>query len=145
MAGIDLLNIDASVIYQFTIYLLTLIILSRWLIRPVTATLALRRERLAPADVRSGLEDSVKEKEEEYARVLQDVRGTQSRLRQEERVEAKADERSVIEKAQGLAAEKLQAGRQHIQETIQAAEKEVEQDIPKLAKALARTILGREL
>ncbi len=145
MAGIDLLNLNASVVYQFALFLLTLFVLSRFLVRPMLATMAERRRRLVPAAEDSGLEAMVKTKEKEYADLLQQVRSAGSKVRSELREAAKADERDILAKAQSSANAQLKKGQAEIGDAVEDARRQMAGEIPVLARELARKILGREV
>lgn len=145
MAGLDLLNLNLSVVYQFALFLLTLFVLSRWLIKPVTTTLALRRKRLVPVEEDSDLERGVKEKESEYADLLQNIRNDSTELRQKIREEAVGVERNVLDKAQDSANQRLQAGRGELLQSLETTRAEMVRWIPDQAKELARKIIGRDM
>lgn len=145
MAGIDLLNLDWSVAYQLAIFLLTVLVLSRFLIKPITATLQLRSQRLQPVDADDSIESSVKEKEVKYGEVLQAVRNDCTAIRQNIREEAVSGEKEEISKAQTAAAEQLKKSREKLFASIESARQEVNTWIPDEARKLAKKIIGREL
>ena len=145
MAGIDILNLNLSIVYQFVLYLLTLIILGKFLIKPVAATLAERRRRLAPTKADTGLEAAISGKEAEYKNLLQEIRSVSGGLRQEVRAEAVSVERGIIAEAREKASEKLKAGEKEIRSSLENARVEMSLEIPKMARELAARILGREL
>ena len=145
MAGIDLLNLDLSVVYQLALFLLALLVLSRWLIKPVTLTLAERQRRLFQAEGELPMETELLQKEKEYRDVLQRTRSQSSRLRQGIREEAIRSERKMLADAQERAVQKLKAAREEIQDTMEHVQAEIDGETPRLARNLARKILGREL
>jgi len=145
MAGIDLLNLDWSVAYQVVIFLLTVLVLSQFLIKPITSTLQVRNQRLQPVDADDSIEKSVQEKEAKYAEILQSVRSDCGAIRQNIREEATAGERDAISNAQTVAAGQLKTSREKLTASIEAARHEVSTWIPDEARQLARKIIGREL
>jgi len=145
MASIDLLNLNWSIVYQLVIYLLTVLILIRWVIRPIRATLTIRRTRLAVDIGESGLEAQIASKETEYVSLLKDVRTTSAKVRGSIREDAMVEERKLVGHAQTQASSKLASGRQEIEASIQQTRDELNRLVPQQAKELARKILGRDV
>lgn len=145
MGGIDLLNIDYSFFYQLVLFLLTVFVLSRFMIRPISKTLEERDERLTPAEEDTGLADNISKKEEEYKSMLSEVRSAASKVRQEVREEAGQKEASIVTEAKEQANKSLKEGQKQIEDSLAVAKEDLDKDVPKLAKELAGKILGRKV
>ncbi len=145
MAGLDLLNINLSVVYQITLFLLTIVMLSKWVIGPITATLALRRQRLIPVDQDTDLEKSVLAKEEEYSHLLHKIRSDSAGLRHKIRDAAETEELAILDTAFKAHDKRLTDAMKLLHSSIDEVKNDMDRWIPEQAKALARKILGREL
>jgi len=147
MAGIDLLNLNLSILYQFAMYLLTLLVLNVWLIRPIRATLAERRKRLAALGEGGdpALRQAVEAQEKNYAELLSQIRQSSGKLREEVRGDAARSEREALSAAHDKANERLRSGRKEIEDSLAKARTEMTEEIPRLARDLARRLLGREV
>jgi F0F1-type ATP synthase membrane subunit b/b' len=143
--AIDLLNFDASVIYQLILFVLALVLISRWMIRPIFATLSMRAQLAVPAEQDEELLGRVSAKQARYAEYLQQARSESAQVRQGIRNQAISEERTLIDEAQKRAVDSHRRGREGLDSQVAQARADMQSWIPQMASELARKILGREL
>lgn len=145
MPGLDLLNFNLSVVYQFVVFMLSVLVITFWILKPITATLNERKRRLSAATADSGVNRIVEEKESEYASVLQSVRQAGAKVRQDVRDEAVKEQARILDDARRNVTEKLKGGQAELAKATESARAEILRDAPQLARELARKILQRDI
>lgn len=143
--GIDLLNFDASVVYQLFLYGITAMALIHWMVRPVVATLVLRRHLAVPAAQDDEMTSRLKDAQARYGELLQTARAESAALRQQLRDKAQLAERELIGEAQTRAGEVNRTGRAALAEQVGQVRADMQSWVPRMAGELAGKILGREL
>src|SRR5437762_1748421 len=142
----QLIDIDATIFFQLGIFLLLLVILTRYLWKPY---LRVRTERVAR--VEGYREQAVKLESDAQQRLhradaaLAEARRVGAGQRAVARAEAQAREQTLLAEANAAAQRKVAEARTRLGQTIDAERKKLEADSSQVAAAAARKILGREV
>jgi F-type H+-transporting ATPase subunit b len=141
-----LIDIDGTLLLQFVLFLLMLIVLSRFLFKPY---LRIRDERAKGIE---GAKHEAHDMEHRADKIVADYDARLTRTKQrgaEERArlrsEAAAFERQVLGAARDEGHRALEEARTRIGKEAQSAKARLEADAGALAKQMAKKILGREV
>jgi|GEM_PF-2584654 len=145
MPGIDLLNLNPSVIIQLVLFLALIIIINVYLFSPMVKVLAKRHDEMDEALKRDPIEDEAEEKEKNYRDRLQKLRGEGTSLLNRLRSEARAEEHRLIDQARHEASNDSQQRREQIHLSIDNTRKEILAQVAQLASEAASIIAGRKL
>ncbi len=145
MTGIDLLNLNPSVIIQLVLFLALIFIINVYLFSPMVRVLSKRREEMEDAQKRDPLEDEAEEKEKVYRDRLQKLRIEGTGILNRMRTEARGEERRLIDTARHEASDDSQQRREQIRMNMERCKKEILEDTAKLAAEVAAKIAGRKL
>jgi len=141
-----LVDIDGTVFVQWLIFVILLVFLTRFVFRPY---LALRAERAR--NIEGAREEAVKLEEdaatrgERYEEQLSKTRKEAAQERASLRQQGEAAAAKVLAEAHSGAAAKIEAARQRIEKSTQAAQLALRTRADVLAKAAAAKLLGREV
>lgn len=144
MAGIDLLVLNYSVVIQWVIYMLCVLVTARLIVGPVARTLHLRKQRLAVTATATGFEGPLAEKEERYKALLLEQREAAQKARYTLREEGKKQEAELLAAASAESGARLKEGQARLAADVARARAELHELTPGLARDLARKLLGRE-
>lgn len=145
MPGIDLLVLNYSVLIQWVIYILCVVITARYIVGPIARTLVLRKQRLAVTASATGLETPLAEKEERYKALLIEQREAAQKARYTLREEGKKQEAELLAAAAAQSALRVKEGQARLAAEVAKARAELHDVTPGLARDLARKLLGREI
>ena len=141
-----LVDIDWTVLIQFGIFMVLLIVLSKFVFGP---WLALQQERDDNIDgaksMASDLDSDADEKISNYEDKLIAARKEAAGVRAEYRKEAEGKAGEVLRSARGLSEKKVKAARTKLAEDSAAAQVELGKRADEIAKAIATRLLGREV
>ena len=137
---------NETVILSFVLFILTYLITSRLIIRPVLNVLSVREKEIFGAEQRAAEQRAVSEKsKQEYYTKVQGLRSSGTSLRNNERVKALQEEKELINVAQ----DKFRGTMDKMEYTLNQQIVEVQDDLWKessrLARQVASKILGRSL
>ncbi len=145
MGGIDLLNLDLSVVIQLVLFLALVFIMNKYMFSPMVKVLSKRRQEMDQALKGDPLEDEAVEKERIYNDRLQKLRGEGARLLNRTRGEAKVEEHRLIDGAKKEISDSAVKSRAAIVKEMEKAKQEVSDRISVLASEVASKIVGRNL
>ena len=141
-----LIDVDGTLLLQFVLFLIMLIVLSRFLFKPY---LKVRDERAKGIE---GAKHEAHDMEHRADKIVADYDARLTRTKQrgaEERArlrsEAAAFERQVLGAARDEAGKALEEARAQITKQATAAKAQLEAQSAALAKQMAKKILGREV
>lgn len=137
---------NETVILSFVLFILTYLITSRLIIRPVLQVLSVREKEIFGAEQRAAEQRAVSEKsKQEYYTKVQGLRSSGTSLRNNERIKALQEEKDLLNVAQ----DKFRGTMDKMEYTLNQQIVEVQDDLWKesshLARQVASKILGRSL
>lgn len=141
-----LVDIDATVFIQFGIFMILLVVLSKFVFGP---WLAIQQERDDNIDgaksLANNLDSDADEKIANYEDKLIAARKDAAGVRAEFRKEAEGKAGEVLRSARGLSEKEIKAARKKLAEDSAAAQVELGKRADEIAKAIATRLLGREV
>jgi F-type H+-transporting ATPase subunit b len=142
----QLIDVDQTIFIQLGIFLLLLLVLTKWLWRPY---LRVRTERVARVEgyreEAAKLEADAQQRLTRADAALAEARRVGAGERAVARAEAHAREQTLLAEATAAAQRKLADARARLTAAIEAERKKLEADSSDVAVAAARKILGREV
>jgi F-type H+-transporting ATPase subunit b len=142
----QLIDVDQTIFIQLGIFLLLLLVLTKWLWRPY---LRVRTERVARVEgyreEAAKLEADAQQRLTRADAALAEARRVGAGERAVARAEAHAREQTLLAEATAAAQRKLADARARLTAAIDAERKKLEADSSDVAVAAARKILGREV
>ena len=142
----QLIDIDATLFVQFAIFLVALLVLSRFLWKPY---MRVRTERVARVEgyreEATRLDNDAQQRLARADAALAEARRVGAGERAVARSEAHAREQTLLAEATAAAQRKLAEARARLNATIEAERKKLAADSSQVAVEAARKILGREV
>ncbi|KMY68896.1 hypothetical protein AAU61_04795 [Desulfocarbo indianensis] len=141
-----MISINATLIVQIINLLVLIFILNRLMYRPIKKIVAERQ-----AKVEAGLQQAAKMREanvEAEAVYRQERRKERARVREELEArhrETDAKVKGILLKAQEQAKSQQAAMLQNVEQQMQEARGDIKAEAEKVARSMARTVLGREV
>jgi F-type H+-transporting ATPase subunit b len=141
-----LIDLDSTVFVQLAIFLITALILSRFLFRPYLAVRAARAQGIVGArDEARRMDEEARAKIGEYEAALTRTKVTANAERTQLRQEATERERKILEEARAKTQGALEEARRKLATEATAARQELAPRAGEIARAIASKILGREV
>ncbi len=143
MASVDLLNLNLSVVLQLFIYVVTVLLLARFVFRPALSAVDERTTKTAESEGESEADKRLKKAEQDYMAKLKVVRSEGSKQRGLLRTAALEEEARILASAQQSAHTMMKTTRERVVGEVEEAKKTVSDEIPQLAQEVAERLLGR--
>ena len=144
--GHPLIDIDATVLVQFVLFLVLFVIANRFLFQPYLKLRERRREGIegarAEADRMTAQADA---KLAEYEKQLAVARDRANEQGRKVRLEAAAHEREVTDKARAAAQKAIDEAQATMRKETEAARAQLMPQADALARSIASKLLGREV
>ena len=142
----SLIDIDATILIQFAIFIFLFIILWRFLFRPTIRLIEARREATEGVLINAKkMDEEASGLSEEVEKRLGEVRSMASSERDQMVDRARAQERELLAKAREDARSMVDNSRKEMAEQSEAARQALKGETAVLADSVAAKILGRQL
>jgi len=140
------ISLDWTLGLQFVNFFILLIILNKFLYRPLLKVMAERRETVAGSHSRAkGLEAEIEEKMQLYQAQLNDAKTVANEERTKVKKIAGEEEAALLSEAHGKATARLQVIKSQVAVDAAEASKTLKAEAQTLAEQIAAKILGRKL
>lgn len=141
-----MISLDWTLGLQFVNFFILLIVLNKFLYRPLLQVIAQRRETIDGSHARAkSLEADIEEKMQRYQQQLSEAKAVANEERSKLKKAAGEEESVLLSDAHGKAADRLQAIKSQVAGEAAAASKTLKGEAKALAGQIATKILGREL
>ena len=141
-----LIDLDLTVAVQLVIFILTALILSRFLFRPFLAMRAARSEGIEGArETAARMEDQAKAQITDYETRFAKAKSKANDERAKVRNEAAERERDITDAARKQTEAAVESARQTLHGEADAARKSLEPRAQEIARSIAKKVLGREV
>lgn len=141
-----LIDLDSTVAIQLVVFVLTAIVLSRFLFRPFLEMRAARERGIEGArDEAVRMEDEAKAKVADYEQRFARAKTRAADERGKLRVEAGEREHQIIDAARQETEKALGAARTQLEQDTAAARAQLAPRAQEIAKSIAKKVLGREV
>lgn len=141
-----IIDIDYTVVVQFGIFIMLLLVLSRFVFRPWLEIHKERSENIEGAREQAGTLDSeADEKFTRYEEKISYARKDAAKVRARVRGEGEERANEILGDARHKTEAKIERARQRTAKSIEKAEVELRRHADEVAKAMASKLLGREV
>jgi F-type H+-transporting ATPase subunit b len=141
-----LIDLDSTVFIQLVVFIITALLLSRFLVRPFLAMRAARSEGIEGArEAASRMEDQAKAQIGDYDARFAKAKTKANDERAKVRNEAAERERQITEAARKETEGAIESARKTLNVDAQAARKSLEPRAQEIARAIFKKVLGREV
>ncbi len=141
-----IIDLDSTVFVQLAIFVVTMIVLSRFLFRPYLAVRAARSAGIEGArDEARRMDEEAKARVADYEQAFAAARGKANAERGKLQSEAVAREREITDAARKTTVAAVDEARRKIAADAEAARRQLEPRAQEIARSIARKILGREV
>jgi len=141
-----LVDIDWTVLIQFGIFMVLLVILSKFVFKPFLALEGERNENIDGAKaLATDLDTDADEKIASYDETLVAARKEAAGVRAEFRKEAEGKAGEILRSARGLSSKRIKEAKAKLQQEEAAAKDGLGKRADELANAIAGRLLGREV
>lgn len=141
-----MISVDWTLGLQFLNFVILLLILNKFLYRPLQKIMAERREKIDGAHAKAvELESSVEEKMTRYQQQLNEAKFMANEERNKLKKTAADEEAKILSDAQGKATAQLQLIKLQVAEEAEKAGQILKSEAEALAGQIATKVLGREL
>jgi len=139
-------DIDLTVLIQFGIFLVLLVVLNTFVFRPFLALRKERSENIEGARTKAGqLDAEADEKIAGYEEQIVTARKDAASVRAKFREEGEQTAADVLAEAHGKSDAKLETARQKMAKSIESAQSALRSQANDVAKAIAHKLLDREV
>lgn len=141
-----LIDLDSTVFIQLVVFVVTALVLSRFLFKPFLAMRAQRTEGIEGARAQAAtMEDEARTKITDYEQRFAKAKTRAADERGRLRVEAGERERTIIEAARKGTESAIGMARQQLDTDAATARMQLEPRAQEIARAIAKKVLGREV
>lgn len=141
-----LVDIDLTVLVQFVIFVMLLLVLTKFVFRPYLAIRRERDENIDGARQRAGdLAHEAEEKMNRYDDLILTARKEAATVRAEYRRQAEAHTVEVLGEARKRAEEKVSAARAKLEQDAAQAQQALKARADEMGRTIAKKLLGREV
>lgn len=140
------MDIDATIVLQLGLFLVTLLTLTKTLLQPVIGVLEARHQKIEGAQGEAvRLEKLAGENRDAYLARIREARNVQRRERDLLRSQANDDKRKLLAAVRADIARALNEHQVRIEASEIEARRNLTQDTEAMARALVSRVLGREI
>ena len=141
-----LIDLDSTVFIQLGVFIITALILSRFLFGPFLKMRAARSEGIEGARAEAGrMDDQARAQIVDYDTRFTKAKSTANDERAKIRNEAAERERTITEAARAETETAIESARQTLTTEADAARKSLEPRAQEIARTIAQKVLGREI
>ena len=141
-----IIDLDSTVFVQLAIFVITALVLSRFLFRPYLAIKAQRGLGMEGArDEARRLDEEAQARLADYESTFAAARARAGAERNKLQSEAVAREREILDAARGSTQGELESARTRLAADAAATRKQLEPRAQEIARSIAHKILGREV
>ena len=141
-----LIDIDLTVVIQFIIFLVLLILLSKLVFKPFLEIMKERSENIEGArDKATVLDSEADEKFASYEEQIKTARKEAAAVRGKFREEGEVKANEILNGARAKTEAKITAARKKTQQSVTTAQAALQQQADEVAKSIATKLLGREV
>lgn len=141
-----LIDIDLTVVIQFIIFLVLLILLTKLVFKPFLEIMKERSENIEGAREKATVLDAeAEEKLESYDEQIKSARKEAANVRGKFRDEGEAQAKEILGGARAKTDAKISAARQKTEKSVKAAQVALQKQADGIAKSIASKLLGREV
>ncbi len=141
-----LIDIDLTVVIQFIIFLVLLILLTKLVFKPFLEIMRERSENIEGAREKATVLDSeADEKLSSYEEQVKSARKDAAEVRGKYRDEGEAKAKEILSGARAKTDAKISAAREKTEQSVKAAQSALKKQADEVAKSIASKLLGREV
>ncbi len=141
---VDLLDLNLTIIYQWIMFMIGLLIIYGWIFKPIVKVLD-EREKKVKESSEGTVGKEADEQESVYNRALKKLRNEGSDLRRGLRAEASLKEQEILSDAREKTQQELSVRREKLAKEIGKTRDELKAELPSLTKAVVTRLLGKEV
>ncbi len=141
-----LIDIDLTVVVQFIIFLVLMLVLTKLVFKPFLEILKERSENIEGAREKASVLDAeADEKLASYEDQIKTARKEAATVRGKFREDGEARATEILGEARAKTDAKISAARQKTEKSVKAAQAALQKQADQIAKSIASKLLGREV